>query len=253
MGGLLVSADIAADGKPVVLWLETANGDVWYRPYRLSRYAAGFWSVTETMDYEFGEGADRRYHDQGRVFFTGGEVLIGARDTLTELLHIARPPTPNTLMTPFLTVGALPALYVDQGYAELGFDDKYQLVRDGSGMFHLVVRTSPPSGPDTLAYYTQSGTTDIATGPAPVSDGEAGEGLSLALGPSDTPVISYYASAAGGIRLSVFEGGAWTSRDLDASGIGHRSRVRFDASGKLHIAYEDVATGGVKLFDEVCE
>jgi hypothetical protein len=140
------------------------------------------------------------------------------------------------------------------GYDEdLTFLHRYEVARDTAGVFHVVVYDSPSAGPGTLTYFQKSGSGLAQVGPAPVTDGDGGKGLSLVIGPNNTPVMSYYATATGGIRLSAFDGTTWSHEDLDTTGISHTSRVQFDGAGHLHVAYQDVASGGVKLVDEVCQ
>ena len=248
-GGLLVSAQLDPNGKPAVVWLEHAVGNVSQSTkYRLSQFTSGFWSVRELMDFDIGSPGVYAYNDQARVFFADGEPIIGYRDSHAGVLHFARPPASNgSSMDPLITVAS-----ASGPLEELGFSDKYQLVRDSNGTFHIVVYDSPSSGPGTLTYYQQSGSSLAGVGPTPEPVGPAGAGLSLALAPGDMPIISYYAASIGGIRLSAFDGTTWAHEDVDTTGVGHRSRVRFDASGHLHVAYQDVATGGVRVVDEVC-
>jgi hypothetical protein len=227
---------------PAIVWLPMYDGYLLQGYYQLSRSASGFWSTRELPDGP---------SDRVRLFNRGADLFLGYRDD-SGMLNIARAPSASTVtLSPTITVPG-PTAPLDTLDELLNNVEDYDVARDAGGTLHLVVYDSADDGAEVLTYYRKSGTSPATQGPTPVKDGRAGAGVSLVLGPGDKPTMSYYAAAIGGIRVSALGGTAWSHEDLDTTGIGGRSRVRFDGSGQLHVAYEDVAIHGVKLIDEVC-
>ena len=76
----------------------------------------------------------------------------------------------------------------------------------------------------------------------------AGEGTSIAVGPSGGVHIAYYDQTNGDLRYAHEDaGGSWVLGTVDSAGdVGFSSSIAVDDAGGLHISYGDYTTGSVK-------